>query len=179
MPPAPTPRSFTVLTANENATLEAQLTALSEDQCKAENEALPLEHQKTAQADVVQKVTLLASQDALPAHFIAGTAMVRPDGDLGAGDLVLDYEELLSASGAWENVLPAAASTVTTSTAAWSRCRTSTTSRASGTTRRSSRRSGSKSRRPSTSWSRRAKSWPTPATRRWPSPAPPAGRSPA
>ena len=41
----------------------------------------------------MQKVTLLASQDALPAHFIAGTAMVRPDGDLGAGDLVLDYEE--------------------------------------------------------------------------------------
>ncbi|MGC5173177.1 ABC transporter substrate-binding protein [Microbacterium sp. DT81.1] len=106
------PESFTVLTANENATLEAQLTALSEDQCEAENEALPLEHQKTAQADVVQKVTLLASQDALPAHFIAGTAMVRPDGDLGAGGLVLDYEELLSASGAWENVLPAAASTV-------------------------------------------------------------------
>ena len=106
------PDTFTVLTANENPTLEAQLTALSEDQCKAENEALPLEHEKTAQADVVQKVTLLAGQDALPAHFIAGTAMVRPDGDLGKAELVLDYEKLLTDAGAWDNVLPAAASTV-------------------------------------------------------------------
>lgn len=106
------PETFTVLTANENATLEAQLTALSEDQCAAENEALPLVHEKTAQADVVQKVTLLATQDALPPHFIAGTAMVRPDGDLGVADLVLNYEDLLTEAGAWDNVLPAAASTV-------------------------------------------------------------------
>lgn len=110
--PGTDPETFTVLTANENATLEAQLTALSEDQCKAENDALPLVHEKTAQADVVQKVTLLASQDALPAHFIAGTAMVRPDGDLGVADLVVNYEEVLGETGAWENVLPAASSTV-------------------------------------------------------------------
>ncbi|MEH3089361.1 MAG: extracellular solute-binding protein [Microbacterium arborescens] len=106
------PENFTVLTANENATLDAQLDALAANQCKAENEALPLVHEKTAQADTVQKVTLLASQDALPAHFIAGTAMVRPDGDLGVADLVLDYEKLLTQTGAWDNVLPAAASTV-------------------------------------------------------------------
>lgn len=110
--PGSDPESFTVLTANENPTLEAQLDALAADQCKAENEALPLVHEKTAQADTVQKVTLLASQDALPAHFIAGTAMVRPDGDLGVADLVLNYEDLLTQTGAWDNILPAAASTV-------------------------------------------------------------------
>jgi raffinose/stachyose/melibiose transport system substrate-binding protein len=101
------PESFTVMTANENATLEDLLTQLSEGACKAENEALPLEHQKVAQADTVQKVTLLASQDALPAHTIAGTALIRPDGDLGAGGLVQDLEE----TGAAEYILPAAAST--------------------------------------------------------------------
>jgi raffinose/stachyose/melibiose transport system substrate-binding protein len=106
------PDTFTVLTPNENETLEAQLTALADNQCKAEDEALPLEHQKVAQADVVQKVTLLASQGALPAHFVAGTDMVRPDGDLGASDRVLDYEELLTEEGVWDDVLPAAASTV-------------------------------------------------------------------
>jgi raffinose/stachyose/melibiose transport system substrate-binding protein len=106
------PETFTVLTANENPTLEAQLTALSENQCKAENEALPLENQKVAQADVVQKVTLLASQDALPAHFIAGTAMVRPDGDLGAAELVVDYQTALEEQGLWDQILPAAASTI-------------------------------------------------------------------
>ena len=101
------PESFTVMTANENATLEELLTKLSEGACKAENEALPIEHQKVAQADTVQKVTLLASQDALPAHTIAGTALIRPDGDLGAAGLVQDLEE----TGAAENILPAAAST--------------------------------------------------------------------
>lgn len=101
------PETFTVMTANENATLENLLTTLSEGACKAENEALPLEHQKVAQADTVQKVTLLASQDALPSHTIAGTALIRPDGDLGAAGLVQDLME----TGAEEYILPAAAST--------------------------------------------------------------------
>lgn len=106
------PSSFTVLTANENPTLAKELDALAANQCKAENKALPLSHQTTAQADVVQKVTLLASQGSLPAHFIAGTAMVRPDGDLGKGKLVLDYKKALTDLGAWDDVLPAASSTV-------------------------------------------------------------------
>jgi len=104
------PGSFTVLTANENQALEDQLTQLAEGACAEQNEAMPLEHQKTAQADTVQKVTQLASQGALPQHFIAGTDMVRPDGDLGAGGMVADYEEVLG--DAFENILPAAASTV-------------------------------------------------------------------
>ncbi|QKJ20644.1 ABC transporter substrate-binding protein [Microbacterium hominis] len=106
------PEAFTVMTANENPVLEEQLTALAEGACEAENEALPLEHQKVAQADTVQKVTLLASQGALPTHTIAGTALIRPDGDLNAAGLVGDLKAALEGSGAWENVLPAAASTV-------------------------------------------------------------------
>lgn len=106
------PEAFTVLSANENPTLAAELDALAAGACKAENEDLPLEHETVAQADVVQKVTLLASQDSLPAHFIAGTAMVRPDGDLGAADLVLDYEDALTELGVWDQILPAASSTI-------------------------------------------------------------------
>lgn len=106
------PSSFIVMTANENAALERQLTVLAEGACAAENEALPLEHQKVAQADVVQKMTLLASQGALPTHTIAGTAMVKPDGDLGKAGMVADIEALLTEQGAWDQVLPAAASTV-------------------------------------------------------------------
>ncbi|MDP3949432.1 ABC transporter substrate-binding protein [Microbacterium sp.] len=106
------PETFTVMTANENPVLEEQLTALAEDACKAENEALPIEHQKVAQADTVQKVTLLASQDALPTHTIAGTALIRPDGDLGKAGLVGDLKAALEEAGTWENVLPAAESTV-------------------------------------------------------------------
>jgi len=106
------PENFTVMTANENPVLEEQLTALADGVCKAENEALPLEHQKVAQADTVQKVTLLASQDALPTHTIAGTALIRPDGDLGAADLVGDLKAALEEAGTWDSVLPAAESTV-------------------------------------------------------------------
>ncbi|WP_344780909.1 ABC transporter substrate-binding protein [Microbacterium kribbense] len=101
-----------MLTANENPTLAKELDALAAGSCKAENTALPLEHQTVAQADTVQKITLLASQGALPAHFIAGTAMVRPDGDLGKAGLVLDYKKALTDLGAWDGILPAAASTV-------------------------------------------------------------------
>ena len=106
------PETFTVMTANENPVLEEQLTALAEGACTAENEALPLEHQKVAQADTVQKITLLASQDALPTHTIAGTALIRPDGDLGKAGLVGDLKAALEDAGAWDNVLPAAESTV-------------------------------------------------------------------
>lgn len=107
------PKSFTVLTANENPTLAAELKSLASGACSAENKALPLTSQTVAQADVVQKVTLLASQNALPAHFIAGTAMVTPEGDLGKNGLVLNYEKELKKLGVWDDILPAAASTVT------------------------------------------------------------------
>lgn len=105
------PDKFTVLTANENPALREQLDALASGQCKAENEALALEHQTVAQADTVQKITLLASQGALPAHTIAGTAMVRPTGDLGAGGLIVDLKAAMGASGALDDVLPAVIST--------------------------------------------------------------------
>lgn len=106
------PETFTVLSANENPTVATQLDALAAGACKAENEALPLEHETVAQGDVVQKVTLLASQDSLPAHYIAGTAMARPDGDLGKAGLVLDYKKALTDLGVWDQILPAAASTI-------------------------------------------------------------------
>lgn len=104
--------NFTVLSANENSQIRPILDKLAAGQCKAANDALPLAHETLAQADVVQKVTLLASQNALPSMFIAGTAMVRPDGDLGKAGVLLDLEAALTEAGAWDNVAPLAASTV-------------------------------------------------------------------
>ncbi|WP_432511816.1 ABC transporter substrate-binding protein [Kineococcus sp. SYSU DK001] len=106
------PEAFTVLTPAENAIARDQLTTLSTGACSAANEALPLQNDTVAQADVVQRITLLASQDALPVHFVAGTAQVKPDGDLGASGAVLDYEQTLKDLGVWDDVLPAAASTI-------------------------------------------------------------------
>ena len=104
--------SFSVLTVAENHIIADELTTLSKNQCKAQNKALPLEENTVAQAEVVTKVTLLASQNALPVHFVAGTAMVKPDGDLGKNGLVLDYEKTLKKLGVWDDILPAAASTI-------------------------------------------------------------------
>ena len=104
--------NFVVLTANENPALRTQLDNLAKGVCAEPNKALPLQHETVAQADVVTKITLLASQGSLPNHFIAGTAQVRPTGDLGKANLLLNYEQKLTELGAWNNVSPAAAQTV-------------------------------------------------------------------
>lgn len=104
--------AFTLLTPAENAIVRDELGTLADGVCSAENDAMPLESETVAQADVVQRTTLLASQDALPVMFVAGTAQIKPDGDLGKNDLVLDYEEKLTELGVWDDILPAAASTV-------------------------------------------------------------------
>jgi len=107
-----TATAFSLLTPAENSIVRDELGVLAGDQCVAEDEALPLESETVAQADVNQKITLLASQDALPVMFVAGTAQVKPDGDLGKNDLALDYEATLKELGVWDNILPAAVSTV-------------------------------------------------------------------
>jgi raffinose/stachyose/melibiose transport system substrate-binding protein len=107
-----TATAFSLLTPAENSIVRDELATLAGDQCTAEDTALPLESETVAQADVVQKITLLASQDALPVSFVAGTAQVKPDGDIGKNDLALDYEATLKDLGVWDNILPAAVSTV-------------------------------------------------------------------
>ena len=103
---------FSLLTPAENSIIRDELATLAGDQCKAEDKALPLTSETVAQADANQKITLLASQDALPVMFVAGTAQVKPDRDLGKNDLALDYEATLKELGVWDNILPAAVSTV-------------------------------------------------------------------
>lgn len=105
-------KEFSLLTPAENSIIRDELTTLSTDQCAAENKALPLKSETVAQADVVQKITLLASQDALPVMYVAGTAQVKPDGDIGKNDLAVDYEKILTDLGVWDDILPAAQSTV-------------------------------------------------------------------
>ncbi|WP_203861594.1 ABC transporter substrate-binding protein [Plantactinospora mayteni] len=104
--------AFSLLTPAENAIIRNELTALSSGACQTQNTALPLSSETVAQSDVVQKVTLLASQKALPVMFVAGTAQVRPDGDLGKNKLTVDYETKLKELGHWDDILPAAAATV-------------------------------------------------------------------
>ena len=104
--------NFTVLIQNENPSLTKNLDTLAQGVCADPNKALPIAHENVAQADVIQKITLLASQNALPNHFVAGTAQVRPAGDLGKAAVLLDYEKKMTELGVWDQISPAAAATV-------------------------------------------------------------------
>ncbi|MFE1500460.1 ABC transporter substrate-binding protein, partial [Streptomyces albidoflavus] len=68
------PKDFTYLSVTENTTTRTALTTLSKGSCKAENDTLPLKVETVPQAQLDQKLQLLAGQDALPAQFAAGNA---------------------------------------------------------------------------------------------------------
>lgn len=103
---------FSFLTPVENPQIRDELTRLSENQCAAENEALPLVVDTLPQGDVNQRLSVLASQDALPVMFVSPTSESRVGGDMYESGVLLDLEATLTDLGAWEDVLPAAASTV-------------------------------------------------------------------
>ncbi|WP_066039745.1 ABC transporter substrate-binding protein [Herbiconiux solani] len=62
---------FTFLAINENTTIPTVLTSLSENECAAENTALPLKINKQAQASLDQQLQLLGGQNALPSAFVS------------------------------------------------------------------------------------------------------------
>lgn len=96
---------------DDNQIVQDELTTLSTGACKAENDALPLAISTMPISDVDQKVQLLASQDALPAQFAAGgtPALTKQLDEAGQ---VVDLEATLKDLGVWENVQPAAITTV-------------------------------------------------------------------
>ena len=104
--------SFDYLAAVENSIVRDELTALGDGACAANEKALPLKVETLPQADVLQRVTLLASQNALPTTFTAPTAPLRPGGTLGDDDTVLDLEDTLTELGVMDDILPSAVATV-------------------------------------------------------------------
>lgn len=101
---------FSVLAQAENTDFQDNLTALSKDQCKAENDALPLKIETVPGQQGDQKLQLLASQDALPVLFPSGVpSATKSLWDAGQlVDLEVKFEEL----GLRDSVKPAALSTV-------------------------------------------------------------------
>ena len=104
--------NFDYLAPNENAIIRDAITTLSANECAAANEAMPLEIETLPQADVNQRLVLLASQNSLPTTFIAPTAELRPGGVLGDDETVVNLEEKLTELGVMDSILPAAVSTV-------------------------------------------------------------------
>ncbi|WP_181134907.1 MULTISPECIES: ABC transporter substrate-binding protein [unclassified Rathayibacter] len=98
---------FTFLAINENTTIPAVLTSLSENECSAENEALPLKINKQAQGSLDQQLQLLGGQNALPSAFVSANS---PDlmKDLFAADKVADF----TGSDIAKSFVPVAASSI-------------------------------------------------------------------
>ncbi len=103
---------FSFLSQVESPFARDELSRLAENECSAENEALPLVNETMPQADVVTRISLLASQDELPVMFPAPTAQIKPGGDLADGGLIVDYEEVLTELGVIDNILPGAISAI-------------------------------------------------------------------
>jgi raffinose/stachyose/melibiose transport system substrate-binding protein len=106
-----TAANLNFLGINENKTIEATLTTLSKNECKAENTAQPLKVSKQAQGTLDQQLQLLAGQGALPQLFIAANAPSLTQ-QLAQQGSVQDVTAAMDKLGVSGNVLPAATSVV-------------------------------------------------------------------
>ena len=102
---------FSFLVNQENTTIPDLLTSLSTDQCKAENDAQPLEVETVPQTQLDQKLQLLAGQNALPTQYAAGNAPALTK-ELAQGGQVLDLKKTLTDLGVIDKIQPAAISTI-------------------------------------------------------------------
>nr|WP_235483325.1 extracellular solute-binding protein [Leifsonia sp. Leaf325] len=105
------PKDFTYLSFAENTSIKDTLTALSTDECSAENKALPLKVTTQPQASYDQQLQLLAGQNALPVLMASGnTPQVAKD--LNKGGKLVDVEAALDDLGKSDAIIPAAKSTI-------------------------------------------------------------------
>ncbi|WP_394552051.1 ABC transporter substrate-binding protein [Agromyces sp. MMS24-JH15] len=105
------PDKFSYLSFAENTSIQETLGALSEGECSAENEALPLDVTTQPQASYDQQLQLLAGQNALPVLFASGnTPQVAKD--LQKGGKLVDVEQALEDLDLSDAIIPAAKSTI-------------------------------------------------------------------
>ena len=103
--------SFTFLLNDENQNVQPVLETLAENQCKAEQEAQPLEFSTIPQGEMDSNNQLLASQDGLPVAFSAGGTPSEAAKLDKAGKLV-NFTDALADLDATADVVPAAISTI-------------------------------------------------------------------
>lgn len=105
------PKQFTFLTNAENTTIKTELGTLAKTSCASAQKALPLSVDSVPQANLDQKLQLLAGQNALPVQFAAGSTPQLTATLDKAGDLV-DFQQALTKLGVLGDIQPAAISTI-------------------------------------------------------------------
>ncbi len=109
--PVKDPDKLTYLYNVENGNIAPVLESLAEDECAAQNAALPLDISSIPQGELDAQIQLLAGQDALPVMFAAGGTPAEGVKLWKAGKLV-DFEQELQKLGVLDMIEPAAVSTI-------------------------------------------------------------------
>lgn len=102
---------FSLLIHDQSRDIPHILSGLADDECSAENEAMPLDIETVPQTSLDQQLQLLSGQGGLPVQFPAGNAPSLT-AELAEAGHVLDLWEPLEENGALENIEPAAIDTV-------------------------------------------------------------------
>lgn len=104
------PSKLAYLSVTENTTVSAVLKKLGSGVCSAENKALPLSVSTQPQAQIDQKLQLLAGQKALPSIMMPNSpATVKTLAKSGA---LVDFTTQLKKLGVADDITPAALSTM-------------------------------------------------------------------
>jgi raffinose/stachyose/melibiose transport system substrate-binding protein len=103
--------NLTYLNTVEDAPTATILQELGKGDCSSQNAAMPFKLETVPQANLDQKLQLLAGQDALPNMFAAGGAPSLTQSLDKNGQLV-DLEKALTDQGVMDQVEPAAVSTI-------------------------------------------------------------------
>ena len=103
-------KTFAYLSATENTTVQDTLKKLSTTACSAQNKALPLAVSTVPQANIDQKLQLLAGQKALPTVF--QPSLPSTVHQLLQANQVVDVTKALTKLGVADDITPAALSTM-------------------------------------------------------------------
>jgi raffinose/stachyose/melibiose transport system substrate-binding protein len=104
--------SFSILFTTEDTQTPAELNKLAAGSCKTEASAMPISLQSTPDANLQQKVQLLAGQNDLPFMYAADNTTIIPGGTYYKTGNVLDIGKALSQLGVSDDMTAVAKSTI-------------------------------------------------------------------
>jgi raffinose/stachyose/melibiose transport system substrate-binding protein len=104
--------TFSILFTTEDTQTPAELNKLAASACKSEASAMPISLQQTPDANLQQKVQLLAGQNDLPFMYAADNTTIVPGGTYYKTGNVLDIAKALSQLGVADDMTPVAESTI-------------------------------------------------------------------
>ncbi len=104
--------TFSILFTTEDTQTPAELNKLAASACKSEASAMPISLQSTPDANLQQKIQLLAGQNDLPFMYAADNTTIIPGGTYYKTGNVLDIGKALDKLGVADDMTAVAKSTI-------------------------------------------------------------------